>query len=400
MFRRLKFTTAGESHGPALIGVLEGLPAGLPIDSDRIQTELRRRQIGYGRGLRMKIEDDRIEFLAGVRHGETLGSPVALRIENRDWPNWQSIMDPFLPPDEPDRRMIQHPRPGHADLAGGVKYGHRDLRNVLERASARETAMRVALGALAKILLAEFGIEIRGFIRKVGPIGFEETRDIPDDLIRTMDPLDILPCPDPRLREAMITAIDRARDAGDTLGGVIEVRAWGVPPGLGSYSSWEQRLDARLAAILMAVPAVKGVHIGLGPTAAERPGSEIHDEIFYTPDRGFYRKTNRAGGIEGGVSNGEPIIVRLYKKPLPTLRKPLQSVDIVTKQPHRAAYERSDTTAIVPAVVIAEACLALVLADAFLEKFGGDHLKDVRASYSMYQKRMKTYPEWPDKNSS
>lgn len=396
MFHHLRFFTAGESHGRGLIGVLEGLPAGIRIDMAQIEADMKRRQIGYGRGPRMKIETDRVEILSGVRHGYTLGTPISILIENRDWVNWKDIMDPLIEPEDPNRRVIHHPRPGHADLAGGMKYGHRDLRNALERASARETAVRVALGSIARIFLRAFNIEIRGYIRRIGSVGMDDDRTWSPEEILAMDPMDILPCPDPKMREAMIKAIDRARNEGDTLGGIVEVIALNVPPGLGSYSSWDRRLDARLSAIMMAVPAVKGVHIGIGPQVASRPGSSIHDAIFYEPHRGYHRKTNRAGGIEGGVSNGEPIVVRIYKKPIPTLRKPLESVDILTRKPHKAVYERSDTTAVVPAVVIAETCMALVLADAVLEKFGGDHLRDTIQHFRYYLERLRTFPDWPE----
>lgn len=387
---RIRVLTAGESHGPALVAVVEGFPAGVPVDLERIQQDLRRRQVGTGRGARMKIERDEVRFLAGVRFGRTLGSPLALLIENRDWANWQEVMDPWAAEPTPaaQKRRVIHPRPGHADLAGGLKFGHTDLRNVLERASARETAIRTAVGALCKGFLALFGVDVRGHVRRIGGIGLPLDQTVEWDALQELDPMDPLPCVDAQARQAMIEAIEAAQRAGETLGGVVEAIAVGVPPGLGSYTHWDRRLDARLAAALMSIPSVKAVEVGDGIRAADLSGSQVHDEIFYSPERGFYRTTNRAGGLEGGVTNGAPLIVRIYLKPLATLRKRLRTVSIETGEPHEAAFERSDVCAVVPAVVIAEALVAWVLADAWLEKFGGDHLDDVRAAYEAYRRRL------------
>lgn len=391
---RIRVLTAGESHGPALVAVVEGFPAGVPVALETIRRDLRRRQIGVGRGPRMKIETDEVRFLAGVRFGRTLGSPLALWIENRDWVHWQEVMDPWAPEPPPaaQKRRVIHPRPGHADLAGGLKFGHTDLRNVLERASARETAIRTAVGALCKGFLSLFGVDVRGHVRRIGGIGLDPDRTVSWDELQALDPMDPLPCVDPQARQAMIEAIEAAHRAGDTLGGVVEVVAVGVPPGLGSYTHWDRRLDARLAAALMSIPSVKAVEVGEGIRNAEFPGSQVHDEIFYSPERGFYRTTNRAGGLEGGVTNGEPVVARIFLKPLATLRKRLRTVSIETGEPHEAAFERSDVCAVVPAVVIAEALVAWVLTDAWLEKFGGDHLDDVRAAYEAYRRRLVLRP--------
>ena len=389
MFR---FTTAGESHGRALIAVVEGLPAGLAVDIGKIDRELERRQWGYGRGGRMKIERDRVEILSGVRHGLTLGSPVALMIENKDWANWQDVMA-AEPREigEDEARRVKRPRPGHADLAGGLKYGARDLRDVLERASARETAARVACGALAKLLLAEFGVEIRSHVAQLGghpdaplELSWDEIAAVPDDAP--------LRCGNAEAQARMIELVNEARREGDTLGGVFEVVAGGVVAGLGSHASWDTKLDGRLARALMSIPAVKAVSIGAGFEAAARRGSEVHDEIGYDADeRRFTRPTNRAGGLEGGVTNGEELRVRGYLKPISTLRRSLRSVDIETKQEERAAFERSDVTAVPAAGVIGEAMVALVLAEAMRKKFGGDSLAEMRRNFDGYREQLKEY---------
>lgn len=391
----LRFLTAGESHGPALVGIIEGFPAGIEVDFAGIQLDLLRRQIGYGRGPRMKIEKDSVEFLAGIRHGITLGSPIALLIRNRDWENWQDIMSPELPSEGKaiKDRGLYRPRPGHGDLAGGLKYDHEDLRNVLERASARETAMRVAIGALAKNLLHYFSIQVRGFVRGLGTISLPSDSVVSWEMIQELDLMDPLPCINAELREKMINTIEQAQDSGETLGGVVEIHAAGIPAGLGSHVHWDRRLDTRICGMMAGIPAVKGVHIGLGPLMASLTGSQAHDGIFYEKQRGFYRETNRAGGLEAGISNGENIIVQIYVKPLPTLRHGLRSVDIRTLTPCRASYERSDITAVVPMVVIGESILAWTLADAFMEKFGGDHIQDTITSYESYCKRLKTWPQ-------
>ena len=389
MFR---FTTAGESHGKALVAIVEGLPAGLPIDIDQINHELWRRQQGYGRGGRMKIEQDRVEILSGVRHGQTLGSPVALMIENKDWENWQQVMatEAADVPIEKARR-VKRPRPGHADLAGGLKYDARDLRNVLERASARETAARVACGAIAKQLLAEFDIEIRSHVIQLGGIPseplnltFDQLASIPED-----SPLN---CADKDAQQRMIDLIDQKKSAGDTLGGIFEVVVRGILPGLGSHTSWDQKLDGLLAQAIMSIHAVKAVAIGAGFEASSLPGSEVHDEISYDDrEKQFARATNRAGGLEGGVTNGEEIRVRGHLKPISTLRRALRSIDIDTKQEEKAAFERSDITVVPAAGVIGEAMVALTLAAAMREKFGGDSLAETKRNFEGYRAQLQQY---------
>lgn len=387
MFR---FSTAGESHGRALVAIVEGLPAGLPINVDQINHELWRRQQGYGRGARMKIEQDRVEILSGVRHGMTLGSPLALMIENKDWANWDEVM--AVEPKElaPEKsRLVKRPRPGHADLAGGLKYDARDLRNVLERASARETAARVACGAIAKQLLEQFGIEIRSHVIQLGGIPeqpleltFDQVSSIPDD-----SPLH---CGDADAQQRMIQLIDETKAEGDTLGGIFEVIARDAPPGLGSHTAWDLKLDGRLAQAIMSIPAVKAVAIGAGIEASGLPGSKVHDEIGFSEGE-FVRETNRAGGLEGGVTNGEEIRVRGFLKPISTLRRALRSVDIDTKQEERAAFERSDITVVPAAGVIGEAMVALVLAQAVREKFGGDSLVEMKRNYEGYREQLRAY---------
>jgi chorismate synthase len=389
MFR---FTTAGESHGRALVAIVEGLPAGLPIDIEQINHQLWRRQQGYGRGARMKIEQDRVETLSGVRHGQTLGSPIALMIENKDWENWQEVMGAEaadLPPEK--SRRVKRPRPGHADLAGGLKYDARDLRNVLERASARETAARVACGALAKQLLVQFGIEIRSHVIQLGGIPdeplkltFEQVAAIPND-----SPLN---CADKDAEQKMVEFIDQKKSEGDTLGGIFEVVARGVIAGLGSHTSWDQKLDGRLAQAIMSIHAVKAVAIGAGFEASSLPGSQVHDEISYDADaQQFARATNRAGGLEGGVTNGEELRVRGHLKPISTLRRALRSVDIDTKQEEKAAFERSDITVVPAAGVIGEAMVALTLAAAMREKFGGDSLGEMKRNFEGYRAQLRDY---------
>jgi chorismate synthase len=389
MFR---FTTAGESHGRALVAIVEGLPAGLVVDVEFINRELERRQWGYGRGGRMKIERDRAEILSGVRHGQTTGSPVALLIENKDWANWRDVMAvESREIGEESARRLKRPRPGHADLAGGLKFGARDLRDVLERASARETAARVAAGALAKLLLAEFGVEIRSHVAQLGgapdrPPGltWEEIAAIPGDAP--------LRCGDAEAQARMVELIDEARREGDTLGGVFEVAARGVVAGLGSHANWDAKLDGRLARALMSIPAVKAVAIGEGVEAASGRGSEVHDEIGYdSVEKRFTRPTNRAGGLEGGITNGEELRARGFLKPISTLRRALRSVDIETKQGERAAFERSDVTAVPAAGVIGEAMVALVLAEAMREKFGGDSLAEMRRNFDGYRQQLQAY---------
>ena len=389
MFR---FTTAGESHGRALVAIVEGLPAGMPVDVDLINHELQRRQWGYGRGGRMKIEEDRAEILSGVRYGLTLGSPLALMIQNKDWANWTDVMAVESRDLLPEKsRRLSRPRPGHADLAGGLKFAARDLRDVLERASARETAARVACGALAKQLLAIFAFEIRSHVIQLGGIpteplelSWKQISAIPEDAP--------LRCADKKAQERMIKLIDKKREAGDTLGGIFEVVARGVLPGLGSHTAWDLKLDGRLAQAVMSIPAVKAVAIGAGAQASSLPGSEVHDEIGYNEDtKEFIRATNRAGGLEGGVTNGEELRVRGHLKPISTLRRALRSVDIDTKQEEPAGFERSDITAVPAAGVIGEAMVALVLASAMREKFGGDSLGEMKRNFEGYREQLRGY---------
>ena len=418
-----RFTTAGESHGKALVTIIEGLPAGLPIDIAAINHELWRRQQGYGRGGRMRIESDEVEILSGVRHGEALGSPVALLIENKDFIHWQDVMSVGGPiPDDvtqnpdPERglkndRSVKRPRPGHADLAGGQKFAVRDLRNILERASARETASRVATGALAKQLLTRFGIEIRSHVIQLGGIPDEPLSKMWDEIC-AIDLDSPLNCADEIEQAEMISAIDRAKSNGDTLGGIYEVVAKGVPVGLGSHTSWSEKLDGRIAQAFMSIHATKAVEIGTGVTNVGKLGSEVQDEIFWSatstaetgrqgltvPDAGevaadkrFVRRTNRAGGLEGGITNGEELRVRGYMKPISTLRKPLRSVDIDTKEASEAAFERSDITAVPAAGIIGEAMLAIVLANSMREKFGGDSLGEMMRNFEGYSSSLDEY---------
>jgi chorismate synthase len=381
----LRFVTAGESHGPGLTALVEGLPAGLELRPEDIDRDLARRQLGHGRGGRMKIEKDRAEVTAGVRHGRTLGSPVALRIENRDYANWEERMNPW--PVEAEVDEVHLPRPGHADLAGVQKFGHSDVRNVLERASARETAARVGAGALAKALLRELGVSVRSHVTRIGTVTAPE-RD--GDHVQDFEGVDDSPvrCLDPSASEAMVAEIDAARKANESLGGVFEVRAFGVIPGIGSYVSWEERLDGRLAQAIMSIQAMKGVGVGDGFELAGRVGSRAHDEIFWSDERGYHRETNRAGGLEGGMTTGDPLVVRAAMKPLPTLTQPLRSVDTETKEPAQALRERTDSCTVPAAGVVGEAMVSLVLAAAYREKLGGDHMDDVRAALEAYKERI------------
>jgi len=387
-------TTAGESHGPGLTAILEGLPAGLQIDVARLESDLRRRQHGHGRGRRMQIERDRAEIRGGVRAGETLGSPVALWIENRDWKNWERAMS--ADPEAIDRefaelRRLKSPRPGHVDLAGGQKYLRRDLRDLLERASARESAARVACGALARMLLAELGIEIRSGVRALGPLGADAA--IPGwQEVAGVDDGSPLRAIDRALEPAMVALVDEAKERGETLGGSATVIAHGVPPGLGSHVQWSEKLDGRIAQALMSVPAVKAVEIGGAIAGARGFGSAAHDAILHDPEHGFHRRTNRAGGLEAGITNGEDVVATIYMKPIATLRDGLPSVDLDTLAPHRAQYERSDVTALPAAGVIAEAMLALVLADACLEKYGGDSMAELRAHVDASRALARAWP--------
>jgi chorismate synthase len=387
----LRFLTAGESHGELLMGIIEGMPAGLLIRVTDIDRDLGRRQAGYGRGGRMKIEKDSIKIYTGVRWGRTLGSPVGLMVRNKDWENWRDKMSPdamFLNSAGP----LTRPRPGHADLAGALKYNMADIRNILERSSARETAVRVAVGAVAKRLLEEFGIEVISHVLSIGGVFAKVPKTSPKELKRRAEASE-LRCSDPEAEKRMMKKIDEARAAGDSLGGVIEVIATGAPAGLGSHAHWDRKLDGRLAAALMSIQAIKGVEVGAGFGAANRPGSLVHDEIFWSKKEGFYRKTNMAGGVEGGISNGENITLRVAMKPIPTLMKPLRSVDLASKKPFKASVERSDVCAVPAAGVVAEAAVAFELASAMVEKFGGDHIDEMKRNYHGYVKHLKARME-------
>jgi len=376
----VRFTTAGESHGRGLVGVLEGLPAGLPLSAATVNAELKRRMAGYGRGARMKIEADEIEWLAGVRAGETIGSPIAMLVWNRDWTHWQDVMAPEAEaPGEERRRRVTRPRPGHADLTGVLKFDRADARDILERASARETAARVACGAVCRALLAHLGVEIGSHVVELGGVVATPRTPLPVPLNPAADQSPVR-CIDPGAEREMIARIDAAKSAGDTLGGVVEVVALGLPVGLGSHASWDTKLDGRLAQAIMSIPAVKAVGFGLGFEAARRKGSEVHDEIL----PGFVRATNRAGGTEGGMSTGEPLVVRAAMKPISTLMSPLATVDLASGAVAQAQSERSDVTAVPAMGVIAEAMTAFVLAQAVMEKFGGDSLGELKRNVDGY----------------
>jgi chorismate synthase len=395
----LRFLTAGESHGRSLIVIVEGVPAGLPLTADAIDGDLRRRQIGYGRGRRMAIEQDRAEILSGIRRGETLGSPISLAIHNRDWKNWQHTMSVEAEPADDaggaQRAAVTRPRPGHADLAGGIKYDRADLRDVLERASARETAARVAAGAIARALLERAGIAVGSHVTSIGGVGSDSGVSLPFDRIAALDPLDDVRCADPALAAAIKGRIDQAREAGDTVGGTFEVVAHRVPPGLGSHVQWDRKLDGRLAQAFMSIPAIKAVAIGAGVDAGRLPGSQVHDEIVLADETpsgtvpGISRPTNRAGGLEGGVTNGEDVRVSAWMKPISTLMTPLRSVDLRDMTAAAAAIERSDVCAVPAAAVVGEAMMSLVLAAALLETFGGDSLGDLLSALAHYEDRVR-----------
>lgn len=380
----LRLITAGESHGPGLTCIVEGLPAGLELTPEDLDRDLARRQLGHGRGGRMKIEKDAAFVTAGLRHGRTLGSPVALQVANRDYANWEERMNPW--PVEADVPEVHLPRPGHADLVGTMKFGHSDVRNVLERASARETAARVAGGGLAKAFLRRLGVEVRSHVVQIGSVRAPERDLVPEDFEGVDD--SPVRCLDPETGAAMVEEINRLRKANESLGGIFEVRAFGLVPGVGSHVSWEERLDGRLGQAILSIHAMKGVSVGPGFEMAGRPGSEVHDEIFWSAERGYFRESNRAGGVEGGMSTGEPLVVVAAMKPLPTLTKPLRSVDIATREPAPALRERTDSTTVPAAGVVGEAMVALVLADAYRRKFGGDHIDDVLAALAAYKERI------------
>ncbi len=381
---RFSFLSAGESHGPQLTVIVTGMPAGVTLDRERINRDLARRQHGYGRGGRMKIESDEVEIAGGVRGGETLGSPIAIVIRNRDFENWRGAMDPWdVDGAEAAKRRVHAPRPGHVDLIGGMKYDRRDLRDILERASARETASRVAAGAMAKELLRAFGIELRSGVVSVGAAGDPEYAPSWEELT-AVDEESPLRAVTRAHEPAMIAEVDRAREAGETLGGTIVAAAHGIPVGLGSYVQWDTKLDGRIGQAILSIHAVKAVAVGDGVAGARRIGSEMHDAIYFDAEHGYHRTSNRAGGLEGGVTNGQDVVVRAFMKPISTLRRGLPSVDIETRETHRSQWERSDVTAVPACGVVCEAMLALVLADAMREKFGGDSLGEMQRNYDTY----------------
>ncbi len=381
----LRFTTAGESHGPGLVAIVEGLPAGLELDRRALDRDMARRQLGHGRGGRMKIESDSVEIRSGVRHGRTLGSPIAVLVANRDYPNWDQRMNPW--PVDAEVEESHLPRPGHADLAGLQKFGFTDVRNVLERASARETAARVAAGSIAKGFLGAIGVEIHSHVIQIASVSAPERADLSPDDFAGVDESPVR-CLDPEASKAMVEEIDRLRKENESLGGKFEVRAFGLVPGIGSHVSWSEKLDGRLAQAICSIQSVKGVSLGEAWDVAGRPGSEAHDEIFWSQERGWYRETNRAGGLEGGMTNGEPLVVQAAIKPISTMTQPLRSVDTETKEPAQAMRERTDSTVVPAAAVVAEAMVALVLAGAYREKFGGDHIDDVLAALAAYKERI------------
>ena len=385
MSTTFRFTTAGESHGPGLTTIVEGLPAGLELDREALDRDMARRQLGHGRGGRMKIESDAVEVRSGVRHGRTLGSPVAVLVANRDYANWEERMSPW--PVEAEVDEVHLPRPGHADLVGAQKYGHDDIRNVLERASARETAARVAAGSLARGLLSAFGVSVHSHVTQIASVRAPERDDLSPGDFATVDD-DPVRCLEPEASAAMVEEINRLRKENESLGGSFEVRAFGLVPGLGSHISWEDRLDGRLAGAVASIQSVKGVAIGEAWDVAGRPGSDAHDEIFWSDERGYYRETNHAGGLEGGMTNGQPLSVRAAIKPISTLTKPLRSVDTESKQPAQALRERTDSTVVPAAAVVAEAMVCLTLARCYREKFGGDHIDDALAAAEAYKKRI------------
>ena len=392
-FPMFRFETAGESHGECLVATLTGLPAGIPVSLDAVNRELWRRQQGYGRGGRMKIETDRAEIVAGVRHSKTIGSPVAILVRNADWKNWtQALPVEDFDGSDSHRKSVTRPRPGHADLAGAIKYDFKDARYVLERASARETTARVAVGAIAKALLGEFGIQVLSHVIAVGPVRIGRAVSWEELVALSLKQEVLLGCADPEVEVKMKEVVDEAYRTGDTVGGVFEVVARGVPAGLGSHASWDSRLDGRLAQAIVSMQAVKGVEVGFAADGAASFGSKVQDSIHYDrQEREFTRGANRAGGVEGGITNGQDVLVRGLLKPISTLRRPLESVDLATREPALAAYERSDVAVVPAAGVIGEAMVALVLAQAFLEKFGGDSIGETRRNYEGYLQQVKNY---------
>ena len=384
----LTLTTAGESHGPGLTCIVEGMPAGLTLEREALDRDLARRQLGHGRGGRMKIERDRVEVTGGVRHGRTLGGPIALTVTNRDFANWEERMNPW--PVDAETAEVHLPRPGHADLVGTQKYGVTDVRDILERASARETAARVAGGAVAKAFLGALGVSVFSHVIQITGVSAPRRDDLGPEDFAAVDESPVR-CLDDEAGRGMVAEINRLRKANESLGGVFEVRAFGLVPGLGSHVSWRERLDGVLGQAILSIQAVKGAAVGDGIEVAGLPGSQAHDEIFYDDERGFHRHTNRAGGLEGGMTTGDPLVVRGYMKPLPTLTKPLRSVDIATHEPAEALRERTDSCTVPAAGVVGEAMVAFVLADAYRRKFGGDHIDDVRGALEAYRARI----GWP-----
>lgn len=390
----MRYLTAGESHGPQLTTIIEGIPAHLQLTAEDINVDLARRQGGYGRGRRMQIEKDEVQILSGVRHGKTTGAPITLVVENKDWKNWTKIMgaEPISEEDAQEmKRVVTRPRPGHADLNGAIKYGHRDMRNILERSSARETTVRVAAGAVAKTLLKTFGIEVGSHVVEIGGVKATNTqyKDVKDIQVRSE--ASPVRCLDEEATEKMKEAIDRAKEEGDSIGGVVEVVVEGVPIGLGSHVHYDRKLDAKLAMAIMSINAFKGVEIGIGFEAASIPGSQVHDEIIWDENNGYTRKTNNLGGFEGGMTNGMPIVVRGVMKPIPTLYKPLQSVDIETKEPFAASIERSDSCAVPAAAVVAEAVVAWEIANALVEKFGQDRIDEIEENIRKHNERARLF---------
>ena len=385
----LRYLNGGESHGKCLLAILEGVPSGLPLTPDMVNHDLARRQKGYGRGGRMRVEEDRVEFSCGVRHGRTLGNPIGLMIPNKDWENWKEVMA-VEPSSVPPAKVVTRPRPGHADLVGAIKYGHRDIRNVIEKASARETAIRVAVGGVAKAVLAQFGMRVVSYTTEIGGIVARK----PDDPFEAYDRAETseVRCPEKEAGARMVEQIRTAKHRGDTLGGVFEVVVTNPPIGLGSYAQWDRRLGARLAMAAMSIQAMKGVEIGMGFEAARRFGSEVHDDIYYEPGgAGFFRKTNNAGGLEGGITNGQPIVLRVAMKPISTLYNPKKSVDIETKEAFDATVERSDICTVPAAGVVGEAVIAFEMANAMMEKFGGDSLEEMKRNYDAYQASVRAF---------
>lgn len=388
----MRYITAGESHGPELTTIIEGLPAGMPLSAEDINKELRRRQTGYGRGGRMLIEKDQVRITSGVRHGKTLGSPVTLVVENKDWKNWTKVMGiEEVTEKEAKMRRVARPRPGHADLVGGMKYHHSDLRNVLERSSARETTMRVAIGAVAKKLLQELGIEVAGHVTKLGGIQANIPEELTVSQVRELSEASDIRVVDPEVEQEIRDLIDQTKKNGDTIGGTVEVLVGGVPAGLGSYVQWDTKLDAKIAQAVVSINAFKGVEFGLGFEMANRPGSQVMDEILWEKEKGYTRRSNNLGGFEGGMTNGEVIIVRGVMKPIPTLYKPLQSVDMDTKEPYKASVERSDSTAVPAASVVCESVVATTIANEILEKFGHDSFEELVEQVADYRTYLTQY---------